>query len=333
MRVEGTSATGEMISGAVKGDVIEGQRREGGPLDRAMSTPVWLAAGRAVIERDDRPAMVVDAQGCIRATNCALAERGTVATNVIIGKPWSEAWTFDADGGKAIAEAMQRAWKDEVAYFTAYVTTADGGTAMCYFELKQLGPVREGVLVVAVFSARLPSRPQRSRPAAGLHYEVDIATRRLRRASSAAGRPVQLTGTCFQAIMGQMEPCEGCPVSKLAAETGDEARAVVPDPSAPHQLKVVTARRLENNQASVTTWTVDDGLMSLLIQAKIDGLAKAAGLSERERGVLDMLLLGRGHAEIATVLGITPRTVKYHQGRMQTKLGIESRLDLLRIVL
>src|SRR5947209_12923021 len=122
--------------------------------------------------------MVVDAQGCIRATNCGLVERGMLAPHFVIGTPWSEAWTFDADDGKAIAEAMQRASKDEAAHFTAYATTADGGTAMCHFELTQLGPAGEGVLVVSVFSARLPSRPQRAHPAAGLHYEVDIATRR-----------------------------------------------------------------------------------------------------------------------------------------------------------
>lgn len=58
-----------------------------------------------------------------------------------------------------------------------------------------------------------------------------------------------------------------------------------------------------------------------------------AGLTDREREVLDLLLLGRTHGDIATVLGITERTSKFHQSNLLAKLGAESRLDLMRLLL
>ena len=58
-----------------------------------------------------------------------------------------------------------------------------------------------------------------------------------------------------------------------------------------------------------------------------------ARLTEREREVLDLLLLGRTHEDIAQLLGISERTSKFHQANLFTKLGAESRLDLLRLFL
>lgn len=56
-------------------------------------------------------------------------------------------------------------------------------------------------------------------------------------------------------------------------------------------------------------------------------------LTEREREILDLLLLGRNHLEIGAALGISPRTSKFHQGNVLEKLGADSRLDLMRLFL
>jgi DNA-binding NarL/FixJ family response regulator len=60
-------------------------------------------------------------------------------------------------------------------------------------------------------------------------------------------------------------------------------------------------------------------------------LVEDARLTSREREVLDLLLLGRNHKDIATVLGISERTSKFHQANLLDKLGAESRIDLLRL--
>jgi DNA-binding NarL/FixJ family response regulator len=62
-------------------------------------------------------------------------------------------------------------------------------------------------------------------------------------------------------------------------------------------------------------------------------LVAQARLTEREREVLDLLLLGRTHEDIAQLLGISERTSKFHQANLLSKLGAESRLDLLRLFL
>lgn len=58
-----------------------------------------------------------------------------------------------------------------------------------------------------------------------------------------------------------------------------------------------------------------------------------AQLTEREREVLDLLLLGRTHDDIAIALGISARTSRFHQSNLLSKLGAESRLDLMRVLL
>lgn len=61
-------------------------------------------------------------------------------------------------------------------------------------------------------------------------------------------------------------------------------------------------------------------------------LAAAAGLTVREREVLELITLGRSHGDIATALGISERTSKFHLGNLLTKLGAESRNDLMRLL-
>ena len=51
-------------------------------------------------------------------------------------------------------------------------------------------------------------------------------------------------------------------------------------------------------------------------------------LTDREREVLDLILLARSNREIADQLGIEERTVKAHVGRLMRKTGVENRIEL-----
>jgi DNA-binding CsgD family transcriptional regulator len=62
-------------------------------------------------------------------------------------------------------------------------------------------------------------------------------------------------------------------------------------------------------------------------------LAARSNLTVREREVLDLLLLGRSVADMATALQISPRTVKFHQQNVLAKVGADSRLDLIRLLM
>ena len=51
-------------------------------------------------------------------------------------------------------------------------------------------------------------------------------------------------------------------------------------------------------------------------------------LTQRERQVLDLILLAQSNREIAQQLGIEERTVKAHVGRLMRKTGAENRIEL-----
>ena len=51
-------------------------------------------------------------------------------------------------------------------------------------------------------------------------------------------------------------------------------------------------------------------------------------LTDRERQVLELILLAQSNREIARQLGIEERTVKAHVGRLMRKTGAENRIEL-----
>jgi RNA polymerase sigma factor (sigma-70 family) len=57
-----------------------------------------------------------------------------------------------------------------------------------------------------------------------------------------------------------------------------------------------------------------------------------AALTERERGVLDLLVQGLHNREVAEQLGISPRTVEVHKARVMAKLGARNLVELIRVV-
>ncbi|MEZ5832105.1 MAG: LuxR C-terminal-related transcriptional regulator [Dongiaceae bacterium] len=57
-----------------------------------------------------------------------------------------------------------------------------------------------------------------------------------------------------------------------------------------------------------------------------------ATLTERERQVLNALVLGRLNKQIAGQLGIVEKTVKVHRARMYAKLGVRSVAELIRML-
>jgi two-component system, LuxR family, response regulator FixJ len=61
--------------------------------------------------------------------------------------------------------------------------------------------------------------------------------------------------------------------------------------------------------------------------------ARLAFLTPREREVLDLVVDGYINKEIASRLGIQPRTVEIHRQQVMKKLGTHSSIDLVRLVL
>ena len=64
-----------------------------------------------------------------------------------------------------------------------------------------------------------------------------------------------------------------------------------------------------------------------------EAAAHLAELTEREREVLDLLVLGKPNKVIAYELDISPRTVEIHRSRVMEKTGARSLADLVRLAL
>ncbi|HEX3995280.1 MAG TPA: response regulator [Acetobacteraceae bacterium] len=60
---------------------------------------------------------------------------------------------------------------------------------------------------------------------------------------------------------------------------------------------------------------------------------RIAGLTPREREVLDLLVTGKSNKEMALVLGTSPRTIDVHRARVFQKLDADSIPDLVHLVL
>jgi DNA-binding CsgD family transcriptional regulator len=142
--------------------------------------------------------------------------------------------------------------------------------------------------------------------------------------SSFVGRPLAV----LLEFLG-LEDAE--PMSRAALET--LPYVAVHLPASDSTFRIVMAQSVDETIVRVTIRCIDSTLLSDLVEAKMARVADAKGLSERERQVLRLLLRGRGVEDIATMLEIAPRTVKFHQANVLQKLGADSRLDLLRVVL
>jgi DNA-binding NarL/FixJ family response regulator len=117
----------------------------------------------------------------------------------------------------------------------------------------------------------------------------------------------------------------------LEGRTSEFAHVLVPEGD--RAFLAITSRVVDRATVRVTVRSLDSRLLPELVDAKVLAIAAARGLSERERQVLRLLLRGRGVEDIATMLEIAPRTVKFHQANVLQKLGADSRQDLLRVVL
>lgn len=64
-----------------------------------------------------------------------------------------------------------------------------------------------------------------------------------------------------------------------------------------------------------------------------EAAGRLAGLSAREREVLDRLVAGRPNKVIAHELGLSPRTVEMHRARMMERLGVRCLSEAVRLAI
>lgn len=135
---------------------------------------------------------------------------------------------------------------------------------------------------------------------------------------------------CFHHLYGLEEPCRDCPVLR-SGEPWPRA-AVRAHATRDGSYEIATARLAEKSAAEVHVQRISDEDLGRLVSAKLRRIAESSNLTSRELAVLEHLMVGRGPDEIATLLSVSKRTVKFHQTNILQKLGAESRNDILRLI-
>ncbi|MBI5497446.1 MAG: hypothetical protein HY904_20715 [Deltaproteobacteria bacterium] len=134
---------------------------------------------------------------------------------------------------------------------------------------------------------------------------------------------------CFRHLRHAEQQCPDCPVREL-----DHAPAAFRTVLGPRagEVTLVQATRSGETVADVVVCTVRQSVVGDLVRTRVHALASGARLTPQEERVLHQLMTGAQQNHIAQELGITVRTVKFHQANLLQKLGADSRADLTRLL-
>lgn len=288
--------------------------------------PYWQKLGQELLEREVRPTVALTSAGKLIAVNRAMRSmlrlRGELS-NTSISEWLSE------DDHVALLRAIDTVTNCQHTRVVLRPLRAPG--IHCVFDVSLASDEPESVVLMVMIDALPHSAHVPLMPVAGLTYEVMVDRHgrpgKLLRLVGSGHQETDCAGsTCFEALHDRKTPCERCPVM---GELPSPVRVVSVTPFA---AEIVRTERGRSNTVTVTTVPIDEPLYRSMVQARVDALERRAHLTERERRVLDQLLLGRSIEEVADAERISPRTAKYHQQNLLRKLGAESRLDLLRLL-
>jgi DNA-binding CsgD family transcriptional regulator len=132
---------------------------------------------------------------------------------------------------------------------------------------------------------------------------------------------------CFRALFQREGPCVDCPL-RAPSRVDRTAGFIAGGPASDGQPYMVMASHLDSSTAVVSAAVVNRSQVRGLVRMETDRRADEAGLTGREREVLELLLEGRSAPDIADALRIAVSTAKFHQSNVLRKLGVGSRADL-----
>ena len=133
---------------------------------------------------------------------------------------------------------------------------------------------------------------------------------------------------CWQFLQNRSTPCTRCPLfGDAPAERG---WTILDNSDGTYQLLQATAG---STTAEVRLLRLCSALLGLLCRDKLRRIAEGARLSQQELRVLEGMAEGFQTKEIASQLHIRRRSGKFHGMNMLRKLGAESRIGLLKLIL
>lgn len=319
------------------------------PSDRGAVAELAVAQhgprGGSVIERwlaDDRADFDVlrGAAGDVRGYLCTVAIAATAELTELRA-------AGDNDGDDLVDACL--AHLDAIDWFG--LATPPDACALVFRDWSVAGthqaPSAGAALVLAQMAARLLTTP-----AVELQFIVTDRPALWQRVLAALGLAPKLVGAGHGGTAALAIDWRGASVAHVLQAASEAAPSAVAAPVLAVPLgtgqmpitreAVIRARsELEARERAVAATgsvpvpvaTLGAGELSAALDRRVAELARSAQLSPREHEVLQLLLLGRNYAEIGVALQITPRTARFHQHNVLEKIGAESRLDIIRLLL
>lgn len=313
----------------------------------------WASVAPLLVDHDSKPLLVVDSAGYVRTVNAALERLLGWCREDIVGHRALHAWMSEPVSAQ-VESFVRSAQVGTVGHLACTIPTRKGSLLRASLELVAVGSENDRTLLVWVSSAEGSVSLSATESTNGLQLdssssvgstrlpscaldelEYEISTRDfgiVLWVSARRSEELKLGARCYESRFGVSSPCSTCPALKLRRK-GEQAHGIVGGSKLRFIVEFVTARQCEPGRARIRALPLDDESLRAATRARVERLAEASGLSARERTVLHMLIQGQSPAQIAAELGIVPRTVKFHQANLLDKLGAESRVDLLRILL
>jgi len=280
-----------------------------------------------LLNRSEQPSAVLDGDGTVRAHNLALERLLESPPDELVGRLWSEVTRAPARSGAWLRNALAGTLRRH----DCTARTRAGRALSLRLDLVAVQRSGGPALCISVVSSQL-LEPSSRDPVRSVEFEISSSEPSFGKVGAVFRDDYGMLArdgvarSCYRALHGRESPCDGCPVR--SASSGDGPMALRPDGFA-----VVATFEVERSVHRVREWIMSDGVVGALIRAKVASAAERAGLSHRQREVLGYLLLGRTAEQIGRLLQITPRTAKFHQARILERLGAESRVDLVRLIM
>lgn len=294
----------------------------------------WQAIGWLLADTLTKPIFILDRSGTIRLVNEA-AERATGWwRREVVGLHGSDVLVparHAGGGGRWVSDALRGIVK--TASFRA--ESGQGVQLEVNVEISAMGDGDSKALLL--IASRVAVAETEDTSPKNLRYRIATSPERFGALESLTTESHTsylngTTGPCFSYIYGLDSPCGDCPA--LRGSGGAWPRiSVRPHVSRPDLYELVHANLEEHDTVQVDIRRISDEELSRLFSAKLRRVAVESSLTSRELDVLEHLMIGRGPEEIAKLLDVSQRTVKFHQTNILDKLGAESRNDILRVLL
>lgn len=289
-----------------------------------------------VTAHDDQPTIVVGANTQILQVNQAFEALVGWTRAELLTKRVAEVLGA-GDHGKRLDRTLRGALAGQVVTSCELVHTRATQVLELTARFSVLRSNGERNLLVRITGWKNLSGDETDGSLADLRYEIALSPFGvLTRTHGLAFQAMARAGIgryCYEALHDRTAPCPECPVG--GSDRAQRGTAVVrcTSRSSSTGACVAIGKRLDATTARVEAWHVDRKLLRELIAAHIELAAERFELTEREREVLHLAVDGRATAEIAATLRISPSTAKFHLANVLSKLGADSRNDLLRHLL